>query len=111
MLNRPSTPRRFDGPTLETRTGGVGRCDRRRHADDPARFLAVRCLVAAGGAARRHARPVARRDGTTRRFDFAFPQRAAALPGWAGWRPRLWDYLFLGFSGSTQFGLSDTAAI
>jgi hypothetical protein len=55
--------------------------------------------------------PDARRDGTARRFDFAFPQRAAALPGWANWQPRLWDYLFLGFSGSTQFGLSDTAVL
>jgi len=50
-------------------------------------------------------------DGTARRFDFAFPQRAAALPGWANWQPGLGDYLFLGFSGSTQFGLSDTAVL
>jgi len=55
--------------------------------------------------------PDARRDGTARRFDFAFPQRAAAIPGWANWQPGLWDYLFLGFSGSTQFGLSDTAVL
>ncbi len=55
--------------------------------------------------------PDARRDGAVRRFDFHFPQRAIALEGWAGWRPGLLDYLFLGFAGSTQFGLSDTAAI
>jgi len=60
--------------------------------------------------------PDARRDaaagpGRAQRFDFQFPQRAAALPGWADWRPGLWDYLFLGFSGSTQFGLSDTAVL
>jgi len=55
--------------------------------------------------------PDARRDGTARRFDFVFPQRAAALPGWANWQPGLGDYLFLGFSGSTQFGLSDTAVL
>jgi len=62
--------------------------------------------------------PDARRDGAAadapgraQRFDFQFPQRAAALPGWADWRPGLWDYLFLGFSGSTQFGLSDTAVL
>ena len=55
--------------------------------------------------------PDARRDGHARRYDFHFPQRAALIPGWADWRPGLWDYLFLGFSGSTQFGLSDTAAI
>jgi hypothetical protein len=55
--------------------------------------------------------PDARRDGTVRRYDFHFPQRAAAIEGWAGWHPGLWDYLFLGFSGSTQFGLSDTAVL
>ena len=52
--------------------------------------------------------PRARRDGLSRRFDFAFPQRAISLPGWADWQPGFWDYVFLGFSGSTQFGLGDT---
>ena len=55
--------------------------------------------------------PDARRDGGVRRYDFHFPQRASALEGWAGWRPGLGDYLFLGFCGSTQFGLSDTAVL
>jgi len=55
--------------------------------------------------------PDARRDGRVRRYDFHFPQRAAAIPGWTEWRPGLGDYLFLGFSGSTQFGLSDTAVL
>jgi hypothetical protein len=55
--------------------------------------------------------PDARRDGSARRYDFHFPQRGAAIDGWANWRPGLWDYLFLGFSGSTQFGLSDTAVL
>jgi hypothetical protein len=55
--------------------------------------------------------PDARRDGSVQRYDFHFPQRGAGLEGWAGWRPGLWDYLFLGFSGSTQFGLSDTAVL
>ena len=55
--------------------------------------------------------PDARRDGSVRRFDFHFPQRGAGIEGWASWRPGLWDYLFLGFSGSTQFGLSDTAVL
>jgi hypothetical protein len=52
--------------------------------------------------------PRARRDGLSRRFDFAFPQRSISLPGWADWQPGFWDYVFLGFSGSTQFGLGDT---
>jgi hypothetical protein len=52
--------------------------------------------------------PRARRDGTSKRFDFAFPQRSISLPGWTNWQPGFWDYVFLGFSGSTQFGLGDT---
>ncbi len=52
--------------------------------------------------------PRARRDGTAKRFDFAFPQRAEALPDWDNWKPSFWDYLFLGFTGSTQFGQGDT---
>ncbi len=55
--------------------------------------------------------PDARRDGTVRRFDFGFPQRAAALPGWEGWQPGIWDYIYLGFSSSTQFGLGDSTAL
>jgi len=52
--------------------------------------------------------PRARRDGLARRFDFAFPQRTSLHPGWESWQPGFWDYIFLGFSGSTQFGLGDT---
>jgi hypothetical protein len=52
--------------------------------------------------------PRARRDGASRRFDFAFPQRSLSMPGWTDWQPGFWDYVFLGFSGSTQFGLGDT---
>jgi hypothetical protein len=55
--------------------------------------------------------PDARRDGTARRFDFGFPQRAAALPGWEDWQPGIWDYIYLGFSSSTQFGLGDATAL
>jgi hypothetical protein len=55
--------------------------------------------------------PDARRDGTSRRFDFGFPQRSAALHGWEGWQPGIWDYMYLGFSSSTQFGLGDTTAL
>lgn len=55
--------------------------------------------------------PDAHRDGTSRRFDFGFPQRSAALNGWEGWQPGIWDYVYLGFSSSTQFGLGDTTAL
>jgi hypothetical protein len=55
--------------------------------------------------------PDTRRDGMVRRFDFGFPQRMASLPGWEGWQPGIWDYIYLGFSSSTQFGLGDTTAL
>jgi hypothetical protein len=55
--------------------------------------------------------PDSRRDGTVRRYDFGFPQRAASLPGWESWRPGIWDYIYLGFSSSTQFGLGDSTAL
>jgi hypothetical protein len=55
--------------------------------------------------------PRARRDGTARRFDFAFPQRTATYLGWEDWRPGFWDYVFLGFCGSTQFSLGDTTVL
>jgi hypothetical protein len=55
--------------------------------------------------------PDARRDGTAKRFDFGFPQRASSLPGWEKWKPGIWDYIYLGFSSSTQFGLGDSTAL
>jgi hypothetical protein len=55
--------------------------------------------------------PRARRDGLTKRFDFAFPQQAVALTGWQDWRAGFWDYVFLGFSSNTQFGLGDTQVL
>ena len=55
--------------------------------------------------------PVARRNGTVRRYDFGFPQRSASLAGWEDWQPGIWDYVYLGFSSSTQFGLGDTTAL
>jgi len=61
-------------------------------------------IIDAGG-------PRARREGLPGRVDFAFPQRATSLPGWTDWQPGLWDYVFLGFSGSTQFGTGDTAVL
>ena len=47
--------------------------------------------------------PQARRDGQVKRCDFSFPQQFQPTPGWEDWQPGLWDYIFLGFSGSTQF--------
>lgn len=61
-------------------------------------------IVDAGG-------PRLRRDGSSLRFDFAFPQRVSSLPGWQNWQPGFWDYVFLGFCGSTQFGLADTLVL
>jgi len=55
--------------------------------------------------------PDARRDHSLRRHDFGFPQRIAALPGWEGWQPGILDYIYQGFSSSTQFGLGDTTAL
>jgi hypothetical protein len=61
-------------------------------------------IIDAGG-------PRARREGAQGRVDFVFPQQAASLSGWTAWQPGLWDYVFLGFTGSTQFGLGDTAIL
>jgi len=55
--------------------------------------------------------PRARRDGTAHRYDFAFPQRMLPMSGWQDWQPRFWDYIFLGFSSNTQFGLGDTQVL
>ena len=55
--------------------------------------------------------PRLRHDGNVQRFDFAFPQRMTSLPGWSNWQSRFWDYIFLGFAGSTQFSLGDTGVL
>ena len=55
--------------------------------------------------------PRLRRDGTARRYDFAFPQRTQSLAGWEDWQPGFWDYVFLGFNGNTQFGFNDTIVL
>jgi hypothetical protein len=55
--------------------------------------------------------PQARRENPSRRYDFAFPQHDLSLEGWEGWLPGFWDYLFLGFSSNTQFGLGDTQVL
>jgi hypothetical protein len=49
-------------------------------------------------------------DGPPRR-DFAFPLEMNEVPGWAGWRPRFLDYLFLAFSTSTAFSPTDTMVL
>ena len=51
--------------------------------------------------------PRARRDGAVMRFDFSFPQRVALHKGWTNWQPGFWDYVYLGFNSSTQFGSGD----
>jgi hypothetical protein len=61
-------------------------------------------IIDAGG-------PRARRDGTSHRYDFAFPQRMLPMPGWENWQPRYWDYVFLAFSSNTQFGMGDTQVL
>ena len=62
------------------------------------------CIIDGGG-------PRARRDGLTKRYDFAFPQQALPMTGWEGWHAGFWDYVFLGFSSNTQFGLGDTQVL
>ena len=58
-------------------------------------------IIDAGG-------PRIRRTGTPKRFNFGFPQRAVTFHGWEGWQTKFWNYVFLGFCGSIQFGLGDT---
>ncbi len=55
--------------------------------------------------------PRVRHDAKVQRYDVAFPQRMAALPGWEDWKSGFWDYIFLGFAGSTQFSLGDTGLL
>ena len=52
--------------------------------------------------------PHARRTAIQQRPDFGFPQQVNAIYGWKDWEPGFWDYVFLGFSGSTQFSFSDS---
>lgn len=44
-------------------------------------------------------------------WDFLFPQRQAALPGYAGWTPRFFDYLFLAYTTSVAFSPTETAPL
>ena len=43
-----------------------------------------------------------------RRWDFLFPQRQAAYPGYEEWQPRFWDYVFLAYTTSVAFSPTDT---
>jgi uncharacterized membrane protein len=43
-----------------------------------------------------------------RRWDFLFPQRQAAYPGYENWQPRFWDYVFLAYTTSVAFSPTDT---
>jgi hypothetical protein len=43
-----------------------------------------------------------------RRWDFLFPQRQAAFPGYENWQPRFWDYVFLAYTTSVAFSPTDT---
>jgi hypothetical protein len=44
-------------------------------------------------------------------WDFLFPQRAAELPQFAGWRPRYGDYLFLAFTTTLAFSPAETGPL
>jgi hypothetical protein len=55
--------------------------------------------------------PLSRRSGAPARVDFVFPQNGQSPLGWEDWQPGLWDYIFLGFSGSVQLGLGDTSVL
>jgi hypothetical protein len=44
-------------------------------------------------------------------WDFLFPQRQAALPGYGSWTPHFFDYLFLAYTMSVAFSPTDTAPL
>ncbi|MFN8474215.1 MAG: hypothetical protein U0822_18625 [Anaerolineae bacterium] len=44
-------------------------------------------------------------------WDFLFPQRASELPGYAQWKPRYVDYVFLAYSTTVAFSATDTAPL
>jgi hypothetical protein len=46
-----------------------------------------------------------------RRWDFLFPQRQAAFPGYENWQPRFVDYVFLAYTTSVAFSPTDTAPL
>jgi hypothetical protein len=51
------------------------------------------------------------RQGTVREpepWDFLFPQRSSAIPGYSAWTPGFPDYLFVAFTATFAFGPTDT---
>jgi hypothetical protein len=44
-------------------------------------------------------------------WDFLFPQRQAALPGYADWTPHFFDYIFLAYNTSVAFSPTETAPL
>jgi uncharacterized membrane protein len=44
-------------------------------------------------------------------WDFLFPQRQAALPGYADWTPHFFDYIFLAYTTSVAFSPTETAPL
>jgi hypothetical protein len=55
--------------------------------------------------------PHARREAHGLRPDFYFQQEIISIPGWQQWRPGFWDYLYIAFSSSTQFGTGDSPTL
>ena len=51
------------------------------------------------------------REDTQPSWDFLFPQRQAALPGYEDWKPRFVDYVFLAYMTSVAFSPTDTAPL
>jgi hypothetical protein len=41
-------------------------------------------------------------------WDFLFPQRSSAIPGYSNWTPGFPDYLFVAFTATFAFGPTDT---
>lgn len=46
-----------------------------------------------------------------RPVDLLFPQEASQVPGYAGWTPNYFDYVYVAFCVSTTLGPSDTIAL
>ncbi len=44
-------------------------------------------------------------------WDFLFPQRQGALPGYTEWTPHFFDYVFLAYTMSVAFSPTDTAPL
>jgi hypothetical protein len=51
------------------------------------------------------------RSADDRRVDLLFPQEASPVPGYRGWTPNFFDYLYVAFCINTTLGPSDTIAL